>query len=189
MSQFFDRVVEHVDRIGDVDYRPAALLIFFDEGGKNIELVALLGPGCGAPEPFDLAKSRSVIIIISNGLNVHVRVLELRDGQGVNPVVLGMRSDELDEGDASAKIESDDHPKITAGDFEPGAFAIQYFCIGSGKTHIVHRTPFRCSDQSSPSMERRLRLRMPVGIRREHAPCDNPHRDTMFPKWEHSNSA
>ena len=67
-----------------------------------------------------------------------LRSLKLRDSDGVGPVVLGMRPDELDKCDAPAEIESDYHPKIAASDFEPHPFAVQNFCIRSGKTYIVH---------------------------------------------------
>jgi len=67
-----------------------------------------------------------------------LRFLKLRHGQRVDPIILGMRPDEFDECDASAEIESNDHPKIAPGDFEPRTFSIQNFGIWSSKSHIVH---------------------------------------------------
>jgi hypothetical protein len=67
-----------------------------------------------------------------------LRSLELRDSEGVGPVVLGMRPDELYKCDAPAEIESDYHPKIAARDFEPHALTVQNLCIRSGTTYIVH---------------------------------------------------
>jgi hypothetical protein len=52
--------------------------------------------------------------------------------------MLGMRSDEFDECYASAEIQSNDHPKITTGDFKSRAFPIQNFSIWSCKTDIIH---------------------------------------------------
>jgi hypothetical protein len=64
--------------------------------------------------------------------------LKLRDSEGVDPVVLGMRPDEFDKRDAPAEIESNYNPKVTAGDFEPHSFTVQNFCIWSCKMYIVH---------------------------------------------------
>ena len=50
-----------------------------------------------------------------------------RDTQSVDPIVLSMRSNEFDKRDMSAEIESNDHPKIAASDFEPYALTVQYF--------------------------------------------------------------
>jgi hypothetical protein len=111
-----------------------------------------------------------------------LRFLKQCDGQSVDPVVLGMRSDEFNEYDAPAEIESNDHPKIAASDFKPRAFPVRDFCIRSGDSHVVHRIPFGASDQCSPALERRLRLRMPFGVRRKRTPCDNSHAWHYVPK-------
>ena len=42
MTEFIDGIVQPVDRIGGVIGRPARLLILLDEGGKYVELVAIL---------------------------------------------------------------------------------------------------------------------------------------------------
>jgi hypothetical protein len=84
-------------------------------------------------------------------------------------------SDEFDERNASAKVEGDDHPKIASGDFKTGAFAIQNFCIWRSEPDLIHRIPFGCSDQRSPTVKWRLRFRMLFGVRRKHAPGDNSH--------------
>jgi hypothetical protein len=159
-----------------------AVLIFFNEGRENIELVAVFGPDCGAPELLDLPKRGGVIVVVSNGMNFHGVFLKVRDGQGVDPIVLGMRSDELDERDASAEIESNNHPKIAACDFEPCTFAVQNFCVWSGKAHVVHRTPSGSPNQCSPTMKRHLRLRMPFRVGRKHAPRDNSHVEHYVPE-------
>jgi hypothetical protein len=67
-----------------------------------------------------------------------LRSLKLRDSERVDPVVLGMRSDEFHKCDAPTDIERNYHPKIAARDFEPHPFAVQNFCIRSGKTYVVH---------------------------------------------------
>jgi hypothetical protein len=108
--------------------------------------------------------------------------LELRNGQGVDPIVLGMRSDEFDERDAPREIEGNDHPKIAACDFESRTPAIQNFCIRSGKPHILHRIPFGILDQCSPTLQRNLRFRMSLGIGRKYVPRDNPHAEQYVPK-------
>jgi hypothetical protein len=66
-----------------------------------------------------------------------LRFLKQCDGQSVDPVVPGMRSDEFNEYDAPAEIESNDHPKIAASDFKPRAFPVQDFCIRSADHGIV----------------------------------------------------
>jgi hypothetical protein len=66
------------------------------------------------------------------------RSLKKQDRQGVDTIVFSMRSNEFDERDAPGEIESNDHSKIAAGDFEPGAFAIQNFSVRSGQPHIFH---------------------------------------------------
>src|SRR3979411_2468535 len=71
MSEFLDRVNQQVDRIGDINTRPAAILIFFNERREDVELVALFGPGGGTPEFFNLPDCRSKIVIVSNGMNFH----------------------------------------------------------------------------------------------------------------------
>jgi hypothetical protein len=111
-----------------------------------------------------------------------LRSLKLRDSEGIDPVVLGMRPDEFHKCDPPAEIESDYHPKITSGDFEPRTFPVQNLCVRSGGKHLVHRTPFGVLDQRPPAMERHLRLRMPFGVRRQHAPSDNSHADQYVPK-------
>jgi len=58
-------------------------------------------------------------------------LLKLRDGQGVDPVIFGMRPDEFDERNVPLEIESDDHAKVASGDFESRTLAIQNFCIRS----------------------------------------------------------
>jgi hypothetical protein len=95
-----------------------------------------------------------------------------------------MRSDEFHKSDASAKIESNYHPKIAASDFESGTFAVQDFRVWRRKTHIVHRTPFGSLDQRSPTMKRCLCLGMPLGVSGKHAPSYNSHRTSMFPNRE-----
>src|SRR5450631_572118 len=98
MSEFLDRVVQQVDRIGDINIRPAAILIFFDEGREDVELVALFGPGGGTPEFFNLPDRCRKIVIVSNRDEFPSSApSEYRDGQGVDPIVLGMCSDKLDE--------------------------------------------------------------------------------------------
>jgi hypothetical protein len=95
-----------------------------------------------------------------------------------------VRSDKLDKRDASAEIESNNHPKITASDLEPRALAVQDFGVWSGTTNIIHRTPIGSFDQRSPTVERDLCLGMPVRVSRKHAPGYNSHSTSMFPKWE-----
>jgi hypothetical protein len=95
-----------------------------------------------------------------------------------------MRSDKLDKRDASAEIECNNHPKITAGDFEPCALTVQDLCVRSRKTNIIHRTPIGGFDQRSPTMKRDLRLGVPIRVRRKHAPGDNSQGVNMFPKRE-----
>jgi hypothetical protein len=99
-------------------------------------------------------------------------------------MVFGMRSDKLDKRDASAEIECNNHPKITAGDFEPCALTVQDLCVWSRKTNIIHRTPIGGFDQRSPTMKRDLRLGVPIRVSRKHAPGDNSHSVNMFPKRE-----
>jgi hypothetical protein len=93
-----------------------------------------------------------------------------------------MRSDKLDKRDASAEIESNNHPKIAASDFEPGALAVQDFCVWSRKTNIVHRTPIGSFDQRSPTMKRDLCLGMPFCVSRKHVPRNNSHAGQYVPK-------
>jgi len=95
-----------------------------------------------------------------------------------------VRSDKLDKHDASAKIESNNHPKITASYLEPRALAVQDFGVWSGKTNIIHRTPIGSFDQRSPTVERDLCLWMPIRVSRKHAPSYNSHGISMCPKWE-----
>src|SRR5882757_10404152 len=71
MSELFDRVIQQVDRIGDINARPAGILIFFDERREDIEFVTLFGPGGSTPELFNLPESRGVIVVVSNGANFH----------------------------------------------------------------------------------------------------------------------
>jgi hypothetical protein len=70
MSQLVDSVIQQVDRVRDIDTRPATVLIFFNKGRENVELVARFGPGCCAPELFDLPNSRGMIVVVSNGVNL-----------------------------------------------------------------------------------------------------------------------
>jgi hypothetical protein len=49
MSELFESVVQQIDRIGNINVRPAGLFVFFNECRKDIELVALLGPGGSTP--------------------------------------------------------------------------------------------------------------------------------------------
>src|ERR1700732_950820 len=93
-----------------------------------------------------------------------------------------MRSDEFYKCDVPAEIESNDHPKITSGDFESRTLAIENFCIRSGGAHICHRISFGAFDKGSPAMQRSLRFRMPLGIGRKHVPRDNPHALQYVPK-------
>src|ERR1700730_13434935 len=95
-----------------------------------------------------------------------------------------MGSDKLDKRDASAEIESNNHPKITASDFEPCSLAVQDLCVWSRKTNIIHRTPIGGFDQRSPAMKRDLRLGMPIRVSRKHAPSYDSHGVNMFPKRE-----
>jgi hypothetical protein len=60
-----------------------------------------------------------------------------RDTQSVDPIIFGMRSDEFNKRDMPAEVESNNHPKIAASDFEPHAFAIQYLCIRRCTTDII----------------------------------------------------
>src|ERR1700716_1130213 len=99
-----------------------------------------------------------------------------------------MRSDKLDKRDASAEIESNNHPKIAASDFEPGALAVQDFCVWSRKTNIVHRTPIGSFDQRSPTMKRDLCLGMPFCVSRKQFQEIILMPVNMFPKREHCNS-
>ena len=57
MSELFDRAIQQVDRIGDINARPAGILIFFDERREDIELVTLFGPGGSTPELFNLQRA------------------------------------------------------------------------------------------------------------------------------------
>ncbi len=72
MSEFLDGIIQQVDRVGCIDARPTRLLVFFNEGCENVELVARVGPGRRAPEFLDLPNSRGVIVVISNRVNFHV---------------------------------------------------------------------------------------------------------------------
>jgi hypothetical protein len=108
-------------------------------------------------------------------------LLKLRNGQRIDPIVLGVRPDEFDKCDAPAEIESHDHPKIASGDFEPRAFPIQDFCVWGGKAHVSRRTPFGALYQRPPTMKRYFRLRMPLGKRRKHAPRYNSHARQYVP--------
>jgi hypothetical protein len=69
MSELFDCVIQQVDRISDFNVRPAAVLIFFNKGCENVQLVAVFGPWRGAPEPLDLLDCRGMIVVVSNGVN------------------------------------------------------------------------------------------------------------------------
>jgi hypothetical protein len=60
-------------------------------------------------------------------------LLKLRDGQGVDPVVFGMRSDEFDKCDAPAEVESNDHPKVASGDFESRRSPFRIFAFGAAE--------------------------------------------------------
>jgi hypothetical protein len=110
--------------------------------------------------------------------------LECRDRQGIDPIVLGMRSDELDKRDASAEIESNNYPKITTSNFEPRALAVEDFHIWSRKTNIVHRAPIGSLDQRSPATPRYLGLGVPLGVSGKHTPSYNSHGASTFPKRE-----
>jgi hypothetical protein len=119
-----------------------------------------------------------------------LRFLKQRNRQGIDPVVLGVRSNEFDERDTSAKIESHDHPKIAPSDLKPCTFAIQNFCIRRGKADIIHRLPSGSFEQRSPSMKRGFRFRVPFGVRSQYAPGDNSHVNQYVPKtgtgqWPH----
>jgi hypothetical protein len=48
-----------------------------------------------------------------------------------------MRSDKFDKRDAPAEIESNNHPKISAGNFEPCSLPVQDLCVWSRKTNIT----------------------------------------------------
>src|SRR3981081_422822 len=76
MPELFDRVIQQVDRIGGLNTRPAAVLIFFDKRCENVELVALFGPDRSAPELFDLPNCGGVIVVVSNGVNFHRTFLQ-----------------------------------------------------------------------------------------------------------------
>jgi hypothetical protein len=54
MPELFDRVVQQIDRIRNLDIRPTGLLVLFDEGREDIELVALFGLGC-SPQSFAIS--------------------------------------------------------------------------------------------------------------------------------------
>ena len=60
-------MVQQVDGIGDIDIRPAGILIFFDERREDIELVALLRAGGSAPKSFNLRDGCGVVVIVSDG--------------------------------------------------------------------------------------------------------------------------
>jgi hypothetical protein len=59
MSELFDRIVQQIYGIGDIDDRPAALFVFLDKRCENIELVTVFGAGRSAPKPFDFAERRA----------------------------------------------------------------------------------------------------------------------------------
>jgi hypothetical protein len=67
-----------------------------------------------------------------------------------------MRSNEFDECDAPAEIESNDHPKVAASDLESRTLAIEDFCIRSRRANIFHRIPPGAFDQCSPAMQTSL---------------------------------
>jgi hypothetical protein len=93
-----------------------------------------------------------------------------------------MRSDEFDECNASAKIESNYHSKVAPGDFESRSFTVQNLYIRSSRPHLIHRIPLGSLEQCSPALKRTLRFRMPLGARRKHAPCDNSHGREYVPE-------
>jgi hypothetical protein len=95
-----------------------------------------------------------------------------------------VRSDEFDKRDASAEIESNNHPKIAASDFESGTLAVQDFRVSRRMTRIIHRTPLGSLDQRSPTVKRCLGLGMPLGVSGKHAPSYNSHGTSMFPNRE-----
>ena len=100
--------LQHVDRVKPASALewPAALLIDFDQRHKNVELVALRCAVNRSPKLLDLGESAAVVGISANRADVHgVFSLVLGNGQGVDRVVLGMRSEEFDEHDLSAKVE------------------------------------------------------------------------------------
>jgi hypothetical protein len=78
-----------------------------------------------------------VIVVVSNGANVHSRSSELRDDQRVDPVILGMRANKIDEGDLPVKIESHDHPKAATCDFKSRPRAVQNLRIRRCETDFV----------------------------------------------------
>ena len=142
MSELLDCVVQQVDWIGNIDIRPAGIFVFFDEGREDIELVTFLRPRGRAPKPFNLREGRSVVVIVPDGDGFPCCVpLVERHTESIDPIVLGMRSNEFDKRDVSIEIESNDHPKIAAGNFEPHTFTVQYLRIRSRAAEIVHRTP------------------------------------------------
>jgi hypothetical protein len=71
MSELLDCVIQQINRIGDIDIRPAGIFVFFHKHRENIELVTLLGAGGSSPKPFNLGDGRSMIVIVSDGVNFH----------------------------------------------------------------------------------------------------------------------
>jgi hypothetical protein len=57
VPELFDGIIQQVDGNGDINIRPAAFLVFFDQRREDIELIALLRPGSSAPELPDLPEA------------------------------------------------------------------------------------------------------------------------------------
>ena len=165
MPEFLDGIVEHVNRIKvlvDID-RPSLRLVNFDKGEEHVKPITFLGAFCCAPAGVDLDKRVPVVFVRTDRPDLHQRFpLELRYGQNIDAVVLGMGANKLHEGYLPAEIESDPQAVVSSRNFEPDALAVQYHRQAVNNQNFTANAPLAPIDIAAETPLGQSR-RTPVG--------------------------
>ena len=101
--------------------------------------------------------------------------LELRGGQHVDAVILGVRADEFHEGYLSAEVEGSHQAIVPSCNLEPDALAVQHLGVRGRLLNLVCGCPMRGSNEFVPAFKRHLCLRVVTPKSDQRIPSNYSH--------------
>jgi hypothetical protein len=98
-----------------------------------------------------------------------------RNGQSVDPIVLGMSADELYESDLRREIEGDDEAVVSAANLEYRSLGVERARAAVCSDEVVHTPPVDLAHRSQPLSERLGGFGMHLPKVPERRAADDPH--------------
>ncbi|MBB4121227.1 hypothetical protein [Martelella radicis] len=107
---------------------------------------------------------------------------KLRDRVGIDPVIFGMRANELYKNGLPMEIEGCDQTIVASGNLEANPICPKRHCLAENTANILQLTPLSLTHCHDPVLDRRSSVGMFSGIFMQMKCLDYPHAN--FPFWE-----